>query len=74
MLALSYRGPKHVRIEEKPDPRVEHPNDVILRVTRSTICGSDLHLYHGYIPDTRVGAPACQSWGQSELSDGLRSC
>lgn len=55
MLALTYRGPRTVRVEENPDPRIEHPNDVILRVTRATICGSDLHLYHGYIPDTRVG-------------------
>jgi threonine dehydrogenase-like Zn-dependent dehydrogenase len=56
MLALSYRGPDRVHIEEKPDPRIEHPNDVILRVTRAAICGSDLHLYHGFVPDTRVGS------------------
>lgn len=55
MLALTYRAPDCVRVEERPEPRIEHPNDVILRVTRATICGSDLHLYHGYIPDTRVG-------------------
>jgi threonine dehydrogenase-like Zn-dependent dehydrogenase len=55
MLALSYRGPDRLRVEEKPEPRIEHPNDVILRVTRATVCGSDLHLYHGYVPDTRVG-------------------
>jgi threonine dehydrogenase-like Zn-dependent dehydrogenase len=56
MLALSYRGPSRVIVEEKPDPRIEHPNDVILRVTRAAICGSDLHLYHGFVPDTRVGS------------------
>ena len=55
MLGLTYRGPDRVRVEEHPDPEIEHPNDVVLRVTRSTICGSDLHLYHGFIPDTRVG-------------------
>lgn len=55
MLALTYRGPDRVRMEQKPDPRIEHPNDVILRVTRAAICGSDLHLFHGYVPDTRVG-------------------
>ena len=55
MQALTYRGPGWVRIEEHPDPRVEHPNDAIVRVTRATICGSDLHLYHGLIADTRVG-------------------
>lgn len=55
MLALTYHGPKRVRVEENPEPRIEHPNDIVLRVTRATICGSDLHLYNGYIPDTRVG-------------------
>jgi threonine dehydrogenase-like Zn-dependent dehydrogenase len=55
MLALTFHGPRRVRVEENPDPRIEHPNDVILRVTRATICGSDLHLYNGFIPDTRRG-------------------
>jgi threonine dehydrogenase-like Zn-dependent dehydrogenase len=55
MLAMDYRGPKRVRIEEKPMPVIEHPRDAIVRVTRSCICGSDLHLYHGLVPDTRVG-------------------
>ncbi|GAB3639867.1 zinc-dependent alcohol dehydrogenase [Spirosoma arcticum] len=55
MLAMSYRGPRRVRIEHKPDPRIEHPEDAIVRVTRSCICGSDLHLYNGNVPDTRVG-------------------
>jgi threonine dehydrogenase-like Zn-dependent dehydrogenase len=40
----------------KPDPELEHPGDVVVRVTRSAICGSDLHLYHGLVPDTRVGS------------------
>lgn len=55
MRAMVYRGPYRVRVEEKPDPRIEHPNDAIVRVTRAAICGSDLHLYHGMMPDTRVG-------------------
>jgi threonine dehydrogenase-like Zn-dependent dehydrogenase len=36
-------------------PSLEHPRDAVVRVTRSCICGSDLHLYHGLVPDTRVG-------------------
>ena len=55
MLAMDYRGPYRVRAAQKPDPVIEHPNDAIVRVTRSCICGSDLHLYHGLVPDTRVG-------------------
>lgn len=55
MLAMNYRGPYRVRAEQKADPVIEHPGDAIVRVTRSCICGSDLHLYHGMVPDTRVG-------------------
>lgn len=55
MLAMDYRGPYRVRAAQKPEPEIEHPNDAIVKVTRSCICGSDLHLYHGLVPDTRVG-------------------
>jgi len=55
MLAMDYRGPYRVRLSEKPMPEIQHPRDAIVRVTRSCICGSDLHLYHGMVPDTRVG-------------------
>jgi alcohol dehydrogenase len=55
MRAMVYRGPYKVRTEEKDMPKIEHPNDAIVRVTRAAICGSDLHLYHGLLPDTRVG-------------------
>jgi threonine dehydrogenase-like Zn-dependent dehydrogenase len=55
MLAMNFRGPYRVRAEQKSDPVIEHPNDAIVRVSRACICGSDLHLYHGLVPDTRVG-------------------
>ncbi|MDB5913210.1 MAG: Alcohol dehydrogenase GroES domain protein [Ramlibacter sp.] len=55
MLAMEYRGPYRVRTTQKAEPEIEHPGDAIVRVTRSCICGSDLHLYHGLVPDTRVG-------------------
>src|SRR5919199_2394895 len=55
MPAMNYRGPLRVRIDHKPLPKLEHPGDAIVRVTRSCICGSDLHLYNGSVPDTRVG-------------------
>ena len=57
MLAMNYRGPHRVRIDyNKPEPEILHPGDAIVRVLRSCICGSDLHLYHGLVPDTRVGS------------------
>jgi threonine dehydrogenase-like Zn-dependent dehydrogenase len=55
MLAMNFRGPRRVRIDNKPMPEVLHPQDAVVRVTRSCICGSDLHLYNGSVPDTRVG-------------------
>lgn len=56
MRAVSYQGPYHVEVSTKPDPAIEHPDDAILKVTRSAICGSDLHLLHGLVPDTRLGS------------------
>lgn len=55
MKALAYYGRNDVRIVEKLRPRIEHPEDAIVRVATATICGSDLHLYHGLVPDTRIG-------------------
>ena len=55
MRATTYRGPYKVRVENKPIPAIEHPNDAIIKVSLAAICGSDLHLYHGMMPDTRVG-------------------
>ncbi len=55
MLAMNYRGPRRVRIDHKPEPDILHPQDAIVRITRSCICGSDLHLYNGSVPDTRIG-------------------
>lgn len=55
MRAMVYRGPYKIRVEEKDVPKVEHPNDAIVKVTLAAICGSDLHLYHGMMPDLRVG-------------------
>jgi threonine dehydrogenase-like Zn-dependent dehydrogenase len=52
---MVYRGPYKIRVEEKEVPAIEHPNDAIVRVALAAICGSDLHLYHGMMPDTRVG-------------------
>ncbi|HEY3856737.1 MAG TPA: glutathione-independent formaldehyde dehydrogenase [Verrucomicrobiae bacterium] len=47
MKALVYRGPRKVRIEKVSDPRIEEPTDVIVKITSTNICGSDLHMYEG---------------------------
>ena len=56
MLAMNYRGPRRVRVDEKPEPKILHPQDSIVKVTRACICGSDLHLWNGAVPDTRIGS------------------
>lgn len=55
MKALTYHGSKDVRVETVPDPVLKESDDILLRVTATAICGSDLHLYRGKIPDTRHG-------------------
>jgi len=47
MRAVVYKRPFEVAVEDVPDPRIEQPNDVIVRIAASAICGSDLHMYEG---------------------------
>ena len=47
MKALVYRGPREVAVEQVPDARIEEPTDVLVRITSTNICGSDLHMYEG---------------------------
>jgi threonine dehydrogenase-like Zn-dependent dehydrogenase len=55
MKALVWHSPKDVRCDEVPDPKIEHPRDAIIQVTCCAICGSDLHLYDGYMPGMQNG-------------------
>jgi threonine dehydrogenase-like Zn-dependent dehydrogenase len=48
--ALTWMGVNELRVQEVPDPMIQEPGDVILKVTRTVTCGSDLHLISGYIP------------------------
>jgi threonine dehydrogenase-like Zn-dependent dehydrogenase len=55
MKALTYHGAKDVRVENMPDPSLAVEDDIIVRVTATAICGSDLHIYRGKIPLVRDG-------------------
>ena len=55
MKALVYHGPNDVQLDDKPRPSIQHSEDVILRVTSTALCGSDLHLYHGTVPGMEPG-------------------
>ncbi|HEV7468761.1 MAG: aldehyde dehydrogenase [Pseudonocardia sp.] len=47
MKAAVYRGPRQIAVEEVPDARIEDANDILVRITTTNICGSDLHMYEG---------------------------
>src|SRR3954454_23160260 len=49
MRAWSFQAPGDVRIEDRPLPELEAPDDALLRIDATGVCGSDLHLYHGRI-------------------------
>ncbi|MCI3919535.1 glutathione-dependent formaldehyde dehydrogenase [Paenibacillus sp. TRM 82003] len=51
MKAVTYQGVKDVVVKDVPDAKLEKPDDVLVRITRTAICGSDLHLIHGMIPN-----------------------
>ncbi|MBK5516483.1 zinc-dependent alcohol dehydrogenase [Pseudomonas sp. TH10] len=55
MRALTYHGAHSVKVDTVPDPVIEESDDIILRVTATAICGSDLHLYRGKIPTVEHG-------------------
>ncbi|MFA7478980.1 MAG: zinc-dependent alcohol dehydrogenase [Vulcanimicrobiota bacterium] len=55
MKALVFHGKMDVRVETVPDPQLLNPKDAIVQVTRTAICGSDLHLYHGLMPALEPG-------------------
>jgi glutathione-independent formaldehyde dehydrogenase len=50
MKAVTYEGPREVKVAELADPRIERPTDVLVRITSTNICGSDLHIYEGRAP------------------------
>jgi threonine dehydrogenase-like Zn-dependent dehydrogenase len=55
MKANCWYGTKTVRVEEVPDPQILNARDAIVRVTSTAICGSDLHLYNGFVPTMKRG-------------------
>jgi len=55
MRALTWHGKHDVRVDTVPDPEIINPRDAIIKITSTAICGSDLHLYDGYIPTMKAG-------------------
>lgn len=55
MKAICWHGTHDVRVDNVPDPVIADPGDVIVKITATAICGSDLHLYDGYMPTMQAG-------------------
>jgi threonine dehydrogenase-like Zn-dependent dehydrogenase len=55
MKAVCWHGATDVRVDNVPDPKILNPRDAIVKITSTAICGSDLHLYDGYIPSMQSG-------------------
>jgi threonine dehydrogenase-like Zn-dependent dehydrogenase len=55
MKALCWYGRHNVRVDDVPEPKILNPRDAIVKITSTAICGSDLHLYDGYIPTMEGG-------------------
>ncbi|MBN3945512.1 MAG: zinc-dependent alcohol dehydrogenase [Nostoc sp.] len=55
MKAVCWHGANDVRVETVPDPKIINPRDAIIKITSTAICGSDLHLYNGFIPSMEKG-------------------
>src|SRR5438874_2770412 len=53
MKAVVYHRPGHVEVNDVDDPKIEDPQDVILRVTSTAICGSNLHIYNRFFPQLK---------------------
>lgn len=54
MKALVYRGPDKIALEDVPVPKIIEPDDAIVKVTTSTICGTDIHIWHGGMPEVEA--------------------
>ena len=70
MKAVTWQGRRDVRVEEVPDPIIKEPNDAIVRITSSGLCGSDLHLYETLEARSwaRATSSATSRWASSRRS------
>ena len=63
MKALVYNGPRNVTVQEVPDATIERPTDVLVKITTTNICGSDLHMYEGRT-EVEPDSPGHENLGQ----------
>jgi threonine dehydrogenase-like Zn-dependent dehydrogenase len=68
MRAVVYENKADVRVQEVEDARIEQPTDVVVRITSTGICGSDLHMYEGRTQMRRGRCSATRTWASSPRS------
>ena len=68
MKAVVYYGPLDVRVSDKPDPKIEQSTDVLVQITTTNICGSDLHMYEGRTNMEAGRILATRTWARSSKS------
>ena len=74
MKALVFHKPKDVRVDTVEDPRIEEARDVVLKVTSTAICGSDLHIYNGFFPQVKPLVLGHEFMGiVEEVGSGVRN-
>lgn len=74
MKALVFNRPKKVAVEKVADPVIEHPQDAILKVTSTAICGSDLHIYNGFLPQIKKMVLGHEFMGiVEEVGEGVKN-
>ena len=55
MRALCWHGKEDIRVDTVPDPQIRDPRDIIVKISSTAICGSDLHIYGGFVPSMEEG-------------------
>lgn len=74
MKALVFNRPKKVAVEKVADPSIQHPQDAILKVTSTAICGSDLHIYNGFLPQVKKMVLGHEFMGiVEEVGEGVKN-
>jgi threonine dehydrogenase-like Zn-dependent dehydrogenase len=74
MKAVVFHKPGSMQVDEVPDPKIEATDDIIVRVTSTAICGSDLHIYNGFLPQKRPMVMGHEFMGViEELGSGVSS-
>ena len=74
MKAACWMGKENMQVLNVPDPRIINPRDVVIRVTRTAICGSDLHLYNGFMPTMMAGDIVGHEFMGEVVEIGRASC